>query len=94
MEKELTQADKKKLRGVAQRMEPALSIGKQGLTESVLKEIITALGRDELVKIRFNISGKPMLEMCQAIENQAHCTRVGSVGKTASFYKAKEEIEE
>lgn len=91
MEQELTQADKKKLRGIAQRMEPALSIGKQGLTESVLKEIQTALGRDELVKIRFNIWGKPMLEMCQAIENQAHCTHVGSVGKTASFYKAKEE---
>lgn len=91
MEQALTQADKKKLRGIAQRMEPALLIGKQGLTESVLKEIQTALGRDELVKIRFHVSREPMLELCQAIENQTRCTRVGNVGKTASFYKAKEE---
>lgn len=88
---ELTQSDKKKLRGIAQRMEPALSIGKQGLTDTVIKEIETALERDELVKIRFNVSREPMQELCQAIEMQTHCTRVGSVGKTASFYRAKSE---
>jgi RNA-binding protein len=91
MKQDLSQADKKKLRGIAQRMQPTLSVGKQGLIASVVKEIETALSHNELIKIRFNVSREPMLALCQAIENQTLCTCVGHVGKTASFYKEKED---
>ena len=40
------------LRGLAQQVDPTVYIGKQGLTENVIKEIDTGLTGRELVKVK------------------------------------------
>ena len=47
----LTNAEKKELRGIAQRLKPHVFVGKQGLTENVLKEIDTAFLKNGLIKM-------------------------------------------
>ncbi|GAB4276361.1 MAG: hypothetical protein Tsb0018_07460 [Opitutales bacterium] len=91
MNETLSQADKKKLRGIAQRMKPTVSVGKQGLTETLLQEMERAFDRDGLVKVRFNVSREPMHALCEEIVNRLHCERTGHVGKTASFYRTPKE---
>jgi RNA-binding protein YhbY len=49
----LSSAEKKELRGIAQRLKPHVHIGKQGLSETVNAEIETALLKNGLIKIRF-----------------------------------------
>lgn len=87
----LSPAEKKKLRGVAQRLPAAVLVGKAGLTDAVLAELDTALRRDGLVKAKFGASREALADLLTGIEQRLACERVGSVGKTASFYRAKVE---
>ncbi|MEC7609244.1 MAG: YhbY family RNA-binding protein, partial [Verrucomicrobiota bacterium] len=48
--KELSSAEKKELRGIAQRLRPHLQIGKNGLSKPVLGEIEMALNKNGLIK--------------------------------------------
>ena len=48
----ITTKDRAKLRGLAQKMEPLVLIGKGGITESVLDSISILLEKRELIKIR------------------------------------------
>jgi RNA-binding protein len=50
---ELTNPQIRKLKALAQRMEPQLKVGKQGLSEAFLKAVNEELSRHELVKIKF-----------------------------------------
>jgi len=52
MEK-LTNPQVRKLKGAAQRMDPNLKVGKQGLSEPFLKSLNEELTRHELVKVKF-----------------------------------------
>lgn len=84
---ELTGAEKKKLRGMAQRLEPAVMVGRHGLTAGVLSEIESALDRDQLVKIRFEVSRDALEQCAREIETATRAICVGSVGRTASFFR-------
>ena len=55
MKEDLNMISSKKrsyLRGLAQQVDPTVYIGKQGLTENVIKEIDTGLNCRELVKVK------------------------------------------
>ena len=49
----LSSAEKKELRGMAQRLKAHVHVGKNGLTENVLAEIGTALLKNGLIKVKF-----------------------------------------
>lgn len=83
----LTSAEKKKLRGMAQRLKPIVHIGKHGLSESVLAEIETTLTKNGLIKIRFESDREGMKALCTEISEKCGCELVGSVGKTAVFFR-------
>ncbi|MFU8847482.1 MAG: YhbY family RNA-binding protein [Opitutales bacterium] len=83
----LTSAEKKKLRGMAQRLKPLVHIGKHGLTESVLAEIETALNKNGLIKIRFEQEREAIKTMSTEILEKTGAECVGSVGKTAAFFR-------
>ena len=86
-EKALSSAEKKELRGIAQRLKPQVHIGKQGLSETVLAEIETALIKNGLIKIRFESDRTQMKVQCSEIPGKLGCELVGSVGKTAVFFR-------
>lgn len=74
---------------MAMNMKPAVNVGHAGLTENVLKEIDSALSRNELIKLRFAEGRDTMKQQCAEIAEQLNCTICGNVGHTASFYRKK-----
>ena len=86
---ELSSTERKQLRGMAMNMKPAVNIGHAGLTENVLKEIDSALARNELIKLRFAEGRDTMRQQCEEITEKLRCTLCGNVGHTASFYRKK-----
>lgn len=50
---ELNNAQISKLKGLAQRMDASLHVGKAGLSEGFLKMVDTALTDHELIKVKF-----------------------------------------
>lgn len=83
----LTSAEKKELRGIGQRLKPHIHIGKQGLTETVLKEIDIALLKNGLIKVRFEAERATMQTYIAEIANQLNCQHAGGVGKTGIFFR-------
>ncbi len=85
----LSAAEKKRRRGAAQRLKPHVHIGRNGLTPTVIAAIDTAIVKQELIKVRFEGDRLQIRELCSAIVTQLRCQLVGSVGKTASFYRKR-----
>lgn len=85
--KPLTSAEKKELRGLAQRLKAHLHIGKHGLSETVLAEIETALTKNGLVKIRFETDRPTRQACCTEIPEKLGCEYIGGVGKTGVFFR-------
>ncbi len=83
----LTQKEKKELRGIAQRLKPHLSVGRNGLTDTVLKEVDLALTKNGLIKIRFEVEKELIKAHCCEIPEKTGSTLIGQVGKTASFFR-------
>lgn len=84
----LTGAQKTYLRGLGQRLDPALKLGKSGLGEQFFKELQRCLNTDELVKIRFlGAERDERAELCERIADEGRCVCVGAVGHTALFYR-------
>jgi len=84
----LTGAQKTFLRGLGQTMEPALKVGKGGLTPELFKELQTHLNTRELVKLRFVAADRhERAELIEQISDQGRCVVAGAVGATALFYR-------
>jgi len=83
----LSSAEKKELRGIGQRLKPHVNVGKQGMSENVCKEIDTALIKNGLIKIRFEADRTSIKDYCIRIAEKFSCEHVGSVGKTAVFFR-------
>jgi len=85
---ELTGAQKTHLRGIGQRLEPALRLGKGGLTPAFYSELHLQLKAHELVKLRFlGVERSDRPAVCAQIADEGRCRFVGAVGHTALFYR-------
>jgi RNA-binding protein len=85
---ELTSAERKRLRGEAMRLKPAVMVGKSGASQTVLQAVNDALSRDGLVKIRIEAPDKPTRRhWLQEIADSTRSTICGEVGHTASLYR-------
>ncbi len=89
----LSSAEKKELRGIAQRLKPHVHIGKQGLSETVLTEIDTALLKNGLIKVRFEADRATIKQYCETIPLKLSCEYVGGVGKVGIFFRDMPEEE-
>ncbi len=87
--KTLSGAQRRHLRGLANPLNPAVMIGKQGLTASVMDAIHQALDDHELIKVRFLEFKETKKELAQQIADSAHCEEIGMVGHTALFYRTQ-----
>ena len=84
----LTGAQKSFLRGLGQKLEPALKLGKGGLTPAFSAELQRQLRAHELVKLRFLASERAeRASLCAQIADEGRCVCVGAVGHTALFYR-------
>ena len=88
---QLTSAEKKELRGFAQQLKPHVYLGKQGLTETVLEEIDTALLKNGLIKVRFGTEHPVLQDHVTEISGKLDCECVGGVGKVGIFFREMSE---
>lgn len=90
----LTGAQKTYLRGLGQRMEPALKVGRGGLSPAFFKELQHVLNTGELVKLRFlGADREERATLCDQIADEGRCVCVGAVGHTALFFRRQTDPE-
>jgi RNA-binding protein len=84
----LTGRQKTRLRGLGQRLETSLKIGKAGLTPAFVTELTRRLRAEELVKLRFQGVERAAREtLCVDLARAADCVALGALGHTALFYR-------
>ena len=84
----LTSAEKSRLRGRGQTLEPALKVGRGGLTPAFFAELDRLLRAHELVKLRFlGADRHERAAFCDQIASAGRCECVGAVGHTALFFR-------
>lgn len=84
----LTGAQKSFLRGLGQKLTPALKLGKGGITPAFFAELQRLLRAHELVKLRFLGAERDERTVLGAqIADEGRCVCVGAVGHTALFYR-------
>lgn len=84
----LTGAQKTYLRGLGQRLEASLKIGRAGLTPAFFNELQRTLNANELIKLRFlGADRDERAALCAQIADEGRCVCVGTVGHTALFYR-------
>jgi RNA-binding protein len=84
---ELKGSQRKYLRGVAHGYKPLVRIGKEGLSESVVRAIDTALDDHELIKVKIAAERDEREQFVPVIEARVNCECVGTVGRMAIIYR-------
>jgi len=83
----LTGAQKARLRGLAQTLEPKVFVGKEGATPALAGQLEQAFRKADLVKVRFSAGREAMAAQAEALAGATGSALVGSVGRTAAFYR-------
>ena len=84
---ELRGSQRKYLRGLANPMQPLVYIGKNGLSDAVIKAINEGINDHELIKIKFLEFKDDKKTLCAEIERKTGGTCVGMIGHVAIFFR-------
>lgn len=89
----LNSAERKRLRGLAMNVKPAVLIGRAGVTPAILEAVETALARDGLIKVRIEAPDKTTRKAwLREIATDRAATVCGEVGHTASLYRPRADL--
>ena len=90
--KDLTEKQKKHLRGLAHAREPVVMIGQGGLSPAITGELDTALGAHELVKVRARVGDRDQRDSIFAeLAEQTRSALVQRIGNVAVFYRPRKD---
>ena len=79
---------KKTLRQAAHHLDPAVWVGKNGITENVIKEITCALDRHELIKIKIlQVEKKERGINIKKIIMDTNAELISNIGNVLTLYK-------
>ena len=85
---QLSEKQKKYLRGVAHGRDPVVLIGQSGLSPAVLSELETALGAHELIKVRARVGDRDERDAIFAeLAGRTASTLVHRIGNVGVFYR-------
>jgi len=90
---ELTNPQIRKLKGLAQRMDPTLKVGKQGLSEPFLKSLDEELTRHELVKVKFSEFKDQKKELAPQLAQKTGSHLVTLLGNVAVLFRRNSDPE-
>jgi RNA-binding protein len=89
---QLSEKQKKYLRGLAHPRNPIVMIGQHGLTPGVTAELDTALGAHELVKISVRVGDREARDaILSELAKQCTAELVQRIGNVAVFYRPKKD---
>ena len=83
----LTGAERGKLRSLAQTLDPKVFVGKAGVNAGIAKLLTEAFRNADLVKVRFTAERDEMDRQSQELATLTESEVIGSVGRTATFFK-------
>ncbi len=79
------------LRGLGHHLNPVVSIGNNGLTEQVMKEVELALNAHELIKIKVTGDDRALrINMLEEICEKSGATAIHHIGKQLVIYRKSE----
>ena len=84
---ELNNAQIRKLKGMAQRMDASLKVGKQGLSDGFIKTLNEELDRHELVKLKFVEFKEQRKELAPQLAEKTHSHLVTLLGNVVVLYR-------
>ncbi len=83
----LTGAERGKLRSLAQTLDSKVFVGKAGVNEGIAKLLNDAFRNADLVKVRFTAEREAMDTQAQELAKLTDSEVIGSVGRTATFFR-------
>lgn len=84
----LSSAERKRYRGMAMNMKPAVIIGKAGITDALVAEAELAFSRNPVLKIRILAENREARRsVLAAFAERVQATVCGESGHTASLYR-------
>ena len=89
---ELTSKQRKTLRSLARQRETNIIIGKQGITEAVIKHIDTELSRHELIKIRLPKTIEDRKEAAGQLARATEASLIDLIGYVVVLYRPNEKL--
>ncbi len=92
--RKLTGQERKYLRGIAQKYEPVVYIGKAGLTDSVVEAADEAFIAHELIKVRFIDHKDEKDPIAQELEARTNSQIVGRIGHVVILFRQNENEED
>ena len=81
----------RKLKALAQHLEPIVHLGREGVTDSLIEALKTALAEHELVKLRFVGCKEQKKELAPLIAEKSDSTFVTRVGNVAVYFRASDD---
>jgi RNA-binding protein len=88
---ELNKAQVQKLKGLAQRMDATLKIGKQGLSDAFIKSVDEELSRHELVKVKFTEFKEQRKELAPQLAERTRSRLITLLGNVAVLFRRNPE---
>ena len=89
MPPQLTSADRRRLRGKAQLLEPVLKVGRNGIGGAFLASVETELSLHELIKLKFVDFKEERHALAEQIAAGTNSALVQVVGHVAVLYRPK-----
>lgn len=83
----------RKLKGLAQKLEPVLALGKSGASDAFLKSLDEALAQHELVKLKFAAFKDERKTLAPQLAEKTNSHLVWIVGHVAVFYRQQPDPE-
>jgi RNA-binding protein len=83
----LTNAQIAKLKGIAQRMDATLKVGRAGLSEGFLQSVRDALAHRELIKVKFDEFKDQKKTLAPELAEKTESRLVTLIGNVAVLYR-------
>ena len=83
----LTSAQRKYLRGLANRLDALVIVGKQGVTDNLIQAVDDALTAHELIKVRFNEFKDEKDALSEQIREATGSVIPGRIGHVVLFFR-------
>lgn len=86
---ELKETQKKRLKGLAHALKPVVMVGQNGLKDSILEELDTALAHHQLVKIKISAGDRQARDALLAaiLQHANAATLIQQIGNMAVLYQ-------
>jgi RNA-binding protein len=85
----ITEGQRRWLKKRVHHLKPVVTLGQEGLTEAVLKELEIALDHHELIKVKVNAGDRTQRDaVVEQIAAQTQSDLVDRIGNTAAFFRA------